>query len=588
MAKFDDQPIAPPPDAFTGRFDSFEADVWADAADLARDVAGLDTDSLHQIFTRAVSFGDLKRIALAGPALIRQNRLTRGDLFMLGRALVAQGRLEEAAEIFDHPWISGHASARYAVARARTLAALGRLAPARAALDGAPPSPIIEDLRETISSVMELTDRELQGWSEIAKLATGYLALGLTGPAAALLAPALAEADAGELAPAERLDLAALALQAGLADQVAAYLRAIPRAKGLGRPRRTLTAAASAMAADQVREAPPAAPAETPGKALGFWRALENEAHNDLEGAIAQLSALADDFKLDLEIRAALARCVGKSVLAETRPSFQPGRTGRIINVMPFFNEVALLRLHLEEMAPWVDRFVIVEAVQSFTGMDKPLHFEANRGLFEDFADKIVHVPIRSFPAHLTSPWARDFFQRDMAITGASGLCGEEDYILETDVDEVIDGRTLEGFEADFAALELKLSRFFLNYRPTAGNPQRARPKASIFKAKRRTRHGISYGRFFQSVRYPEAHLVRDAGWHFTSMFDAEGLSLKVRSYAHQEHNKDHFRAASHFQPVLDRLRAGRLDPGWERAELDDSFPASLLRRRDDFGDMIL
>ncbi|HEY5410830.1 MAG TPA: hypothetical protein VIJ94_08885, partial [Caulobacteraceae bacterium] len=302
----------------------------------------------------------------------------------------------------------------------------------------------------------------------------------------------------------------------------------------------------------------------------------------------AQLADLSEDFKRDLNIRAALARCVGKAVLAKTRPSFAPGRTGRIVNVMPFFNELALLRLHLEEMAPWVDKFVIVEATKTFTGMDKPLTFEANRGLFEDFADKIVHVPIRSFPAYATSAWARDFHQRDMAIAGASGLCGEEDYIIETDVDEVIDGRVLEGFEADFAALEVRLSRFFLNYRPAPGNPQRARPKSSLFKARHRARHGISYGRFNLSVRYPEAHLVRDAGWHFTSMLDAEGISQKVRSYAHQEHSKERFRTQSHFQSVLDRLRAGQLDPDWERVELDDSFPASLLRRREDFGDMIL
>jgi hypothetical protein len=146
----------------------------------------------------------------------------------------------------------------------------------------------------------------------------------------------------------------------------------------------------------------------------------------------------------------------------------------------------------------------------------------------------------------------------------------------------------LEGLDADFAALDLRLARFFLNYCPRPSHPERTIPKSTIFRAKHRLRHGISYGRFFLAFRYPEAHLIKGAGWHFTSMFDAPGISLKVSSYAHQEHDKPKFRSIPHFQALRERLKAGQLDAGWERVELDDSFPRALMNNLDAFADVIL
>lgn len=591
MTELDDNEISPAPGLFLRHFDSFETDVWGDAPELARAYAALDADARRRIFTRASACGDLKRVALTGLELHREGRLIRHEMFMLGRALAAWGRWTEAAEVLDHPWISGHSNPKYAVARILALAAVGRLQDALDGSGAANPSPLLKTLRAAVSSVIALAAPagNPRTWDHIAELATAYLELGLIDQAAPLLAEAMA-GDPSDVAMTveHRLDLAGLALRAGLAKQVAGYLAAIPEATRPNERRDALAAAADALA-DLSRPRPAATVVpDAAVKSQRVWRALESEARGEFDEAVAQFCGLADDFKRDLEIRHALARCVGKAVIAQAQPTFAPGRTGRIVNVMPFFNELDLLRLHLEEMAPWVDRFVIVEAAQTFTGMDKPLIFDANRRLFADFAAKIVHVPIQSFPAHLTSPWAREFYQRDMAIAGASGLCGMDDYILETDVDEVIDHQALEGLEADFAALEVTLSRFFLNYRPAPGNPMRARPKASIFKAKYRARHGLSYGRFSQSLRFPDAHRIPNAGWHFTSMFDADGLALKTRSYSHQEQTKERFRSTDFFQSVLSRLRSGELDPGWERAELDDSFPTALLRRREDFRDLIL
>lgn len=567
------------------RLDGFEAEASADAAELAERYRGLDNAALMQVFGRAAQARDLKRIAAAGEPLFARGALIRAWIYLYGRALAAQGRRAEAAEVFDHPAVRHRSgNPKYVQARVLSLAAIGRHAEAGQSLDQAAvenPKLGLEDLRQTIAVLEALADREadLEQWADMRRLAEAWLAVDARDRAASLLSRV-----ARRLAQTDLLDWAALALRVCPPEEVLAVLddmqgaeRALPRWRTL--------ACAAATLSDPIRPIRDM-PVDEPGPR--FWRAIASERAGDLDTAIVDLCELADTYREDYVIRCSLARSVGKSVLEATRPRFTAGGAGRIINVVPFFNELDLLHLHLEEMAPWVHRFVITEAVQTFTGNAKPLIFEENRKLFAGFEDKIVHVPIRGFPANLTSPWAREFYQRDMAIAGVLGLCGAEDYILETDVDEIIDGRALDGLEADYAILDLRLAKYFLNYCPGPEHRERSTPKATIFKARLRERYGISYGRFNLARRAPDAYLIRNAGWHFTSVFDAEGISLKVQSYAHQEAGKAIYRSVPYFESLRERLKAGRLDAGWERVELDDSFPRALMNNLDAFSEVIL
>ena len=45
-------------------------------------------------------------------------------------------------------------------------------------------------------------------------------------------------------------------------------------------------------------------------------------------------------------------------------------------------------------MNPVVDRFVISEATETFSGNPKPLYYEENKEMFAEFADKIIHVAV--------------------------------------------------------------------------------------------------------------------------------------------------------------------------------------------------
>ena len=78
---------------------------------------------------------------------------------------------------------------------------------------------------------------------------------------------------------------------------------------------------------------------------------------------------------------------------------------------------------------------------------------------------------------------------------------------------------------------------------------------------------------------------MNDAGWHFTSVSDAAGIAAKMGSTAHQEHSRVKAKSVA---ASLARMRAGELEPGWERCDLDDRFPAWLRENREQFADLLL
>ena len=59
-----------------------------------------------------------------------------------------------------------------------------------------------------------------------------------------------------------------------------------------------------------------------------------------------------------------------------------------------FFNELEILEMRLAHLDPIVDKFVIVEADQTFSGNSKPFNFEENKERFAKWLPKIEHIYI--------------------------------------------------------------------------------------------------------------------------------------------------------------------------------------------------
>ena len=114
-----------------------------------------------------------------------------------------------------------------------------------------------------------------------------------------------------------------------------------------------------------------------------------------------------------------------------------------IYDCFPFYNELDVLELRLHQHAPFVDKFVIVEATQTFQGKPKRMFFEENKQRYAAFLDRIIHVQFE-FPKvfdksylRINEIWARDFYQRDQISRGL-GEAQPDDLIIVSDVDEML------------------------------------------------------------------------------------------------------------------------------------------------------
>lgn len=84
-----------------------------------------------------------------------------------------------------------------------------------------------------------------------------------------------------------------------------------------------------------------------------------------------------------------------------------------IYDCIPFFNELDILKLRMQILAPYVDRFVLEEASVTFSGEKKEMLFSKNREMFREFEDKIIYIAVENSPMSGVTTHERDKFQKN-------------------------------------------------------------------------------------------------------------------------------------------------------------------------------
>ena len=515
--------------------------------------------------------------------------LKNGQLHKLARRLCSVGRHAQALALLSEPRPGSADDPIVSLLSAVALAGLGRMveaaAAARRAHDFSPASPETGPIVRRLDELAGLESAALASrlWPPQAAYLDSLMEFGAFGAAFSWLRRRLASGgltlDADGVKDAHA-NLGMLLVVLGEAD---AY--GVLRALAPYHPDPAATADLARITTVLL------APADAP--APGGWTSQVEDLHlsgalawaaaGRTKAAITGLGALSRARPKDFYVRARLALAIQTEVLAAHPIRFRPDSDRRIFDIFPFNDELELLDIKFGVMAGWVDHFVLVEARETFTGRPKPLHFQANEARFAAYRDKIIHVVIDRFPDHIDSAWARDFYQRDMAIQGLSGLCAEQDLVLFTDADEIIVESAVRSFDGEQARLLQERSRYFLNYREVLTRDQQ-RGAVSVWRAKYLRTISPSHARFL-FTQEKKAQLVHDAGWHFTSVKDVQGIIDKLKNTAHQEWadaNEDKLRR------ILDGIRQGKNEPGWERCELDERFPDYVRAARAELANLIL
>ncbi len=277
-----------------------------------------------------------------------------------------------------------------------------------------------------------------------------------------------------------------------------------------------------------------------------------------------------------------------------------------VYDCFQFFNELDILKIRLNVLSPVVDRFVISEATETFSGLKKPLYYEENKDLFAEFADKIIHVVVEDTPEGDTH--YRDTFQKN-AVTRGLKDCTDEDVIIFSDLDEIPNPDKIREILQDFQEDKIyhfaqRLFYCYLNMEEVSGS---LLSYAGEFEGVKRKKwigtKMLSYkllreqNLLLGELRFPERKeigiRVEDGGWHFGYMGGhgqkdiRKRVQEKVVSAAHQEYNSKHV-----LSNVTDQIKDGKdifgRNAQFVRCEIDESFPNYIREHQKELDFLIM
>ena len=268
-----------------------------------------------------------------------------------------------------------------------------------------------------------------------------------------------------------------------------------------------------------------------------------------------------------------------------------------VYDCFQFFNELDILLLRMKVMNDVVDKFVISESTVTFSGMPKPLYFQENREMFDEFKDKIIHQVVDDSPmGEGTDAFMRDSHQKCAVARGLKDA-KPEDVIIFSDVDEIPNPeavrRVLENFDdSKIYALAQRNFYCYLDMEEKSGNLLSVTGEFDGFTGRERKWLGTKICKYSMLEKYTteqlrdkeQKHLmvrVPEGGWHFSYMGGSKNESVaqrvkyKIKSAAHQEYNNRStlFKVRENIKNRQDIL--GR-EADFQIVPIDETYPVYL------------
>lgn len=233
----------------------------------------------------------------------------------------------------------------------------------------------------------------------------------------------------------------------------------------------------------------------------------------------------------------------------------------KVYDCFLFLNELEVLDIRLHEMDPVVDKFVIVEAIETFRGNPKELIFAKNAKQFEQFMGKIIYFVI-DHCLETNNPWNREAYHRNMLLSALTG-CENEDVILISDVDEIVQAKGVVSIynflysnPGQIVSVNQKYIATFLNRLP---DPVMWRGTVATTYGKLK-----EYGpNELRNLRYTVPAIAE--GWHFTYQGGTERELYKIGAFSHAELDTPEGRETKRKESLLRRQ--------YPVLKIDNSFP---------------
>lgn len=243
----------------------------------------------------------------------------------------------------------------------------------------------------------------------------------------------------------------------------------------------------------------------------------------------------------------------------------------KVYDAVLFFNELELLEIRLNILDPYVNFFVIVECMETFSGLPKKLYFKDNIHRFEKFRHKIIHHVV-SDEKKFNDFWSRESFQRE-SIKDALRNLRDEDFCFVSDVDEIWNPSVVIDWRKDsIYKFHQKMYAYYLNNRSSE-------KWAGTFAAK----WGVIKKRSLNDMRDAAKTsyvYVENGGWHFTNQGGADRIKTKIESYSHSEFNTSEIKSEIEKKIAENKDFIGR---GFKFSVDDNELPEYLIENKEKY-----
>ncbi len=203
-----------------------------------------------------------------------------------------------------------------------------------------------------------------------------------------------------------------------------------------------------------------------------------------------------------------------------------------IFDCFTFFNELDLLELRLSILDPYVDKFILVESMQTFMGQDKPLYYEQNYERFEKWNHKIIWVVAPEI-AIKAVPFERHWLCYALMESIVQTIAEPEDIVFFSDLDEIWNPDVIADIDENSHTLNQFNYTYYLNQRSNEDWTGTLMTKVkNVF---------VGFNKLNRTAKpFPLAN----GGWHFTNMGGREQVIKKIEAYDHgHEINPDWVKA---------------------------------------------
>jgi len=246
----------------------------------------------------------------------------------------------------------------------------------------------------------------------------------------------------------------------------------------------------------------------------------------------------------------------------------------KIIDCFMFFQELDLLKIRLEYLFPYVDKFIIVESSQTHAGNKKEFIFEKNLGHFKKYLNKITYFKLEESHKNLKSIrdklnldnseeskkvlnainqvyannknlneksliWLIDIYQRESIFIPLMKLKPQEDdIIMISDLDEIPNYELISKLKVNFNYKIMTINHnefsYFLNL-----NSRNDWLGTIVTSWKYLKDHSLNLLRVDakKNNKIVKIHKSKFQSYHFTSCGDIDMIKNKIINFGHQEFN---------------------------------------------------